>query len=137
MTEQELNFAEMVDKLAKPGKEIVRELTGSDAHLLHMAIGISGEAGELLDCIKKLVIYRKPFTAATLENIVEELGDLEFYIQGIRSALQITRPSVLRANMEKLLGKRYSQGTYSNEQAIERADKQESADDTQNDSGAN
>ncbi len=46
-------YSEMVAALAKPGEKIASELTGEDAHLIHMAIGISGESGELLDAIKK------------------------------------------------------------------------------------
>lgn len=38
-----------------------------------MATGVSGEAGELLDAVKKSVVYKKPLDR---ENVVEELGDL-------------------------------------------------------------
>lgn len=44
-------YREMVLVLAKPGADIVATLTSEDAHLLHMAVGISGEAGELLDAV--------------------------------------------------------------------------------------
>jgi NTP pyrophosphatase (non-canonical NTP hydrolase) len=47
----------MVKALVKSGEVIANEMTGSNAHLLHMAVGIAGEAGELLDAIKKAVIY--------------------------------------------------------------------------------
>ena len=36
----------LVFELAKPGKDIVDELTPMQAFALHMAIGVSGEAGE-------------------------------------------------------------------------------------------
>ncbi len=48
-----INFEDMVRALAKPGEKIAAEITGLDAHLLHMIVGISGESGELLDAIKK------------------------------------------------------------------------------------
>ena len=112
-------FEEMVKGLAKNGDTIAEELTGADAHLAHMAIGISGEAGELLDAIKKATIYRKPID---LENVVEELGDLEFYMEGLRQGLGITREETLDANIEKL-GKRYNGLKYSDESAQNRADK--------------
>lgn len=108
----------LVFELAKPGQDIVDELTPMQAFALHMAIGVSGEAGELLDAIKKFAIYQKPLD---LENVVEELGDIEFYLQGIRQAFCIDREDVLQANIEKLR-KRYGQ-TYSNAAAIARADK--------------
>lgn len=68
-------YRDFVRSLAKPGNEIVSEITPIDAHRLHMAIGISGEAGELLDAIKKATIYRKPLDIA---NVREECGDLLF-----------------------------------------------------------
>lgn len=108
----------MVKALAKPGKDIVESLTPEDAHNLHMAVGIVGEAGELIDAIKKAVIYRKPLDR---ENVVEELGDLEFYMEGLRQGLNITREETLAENVEKL-SVRYGK-TYSNEAAQTRADK--------------
>ena len=84
-----------------------------------MAVGVSGEAGELLDGIKKASIYNKPLDR---QNIVEELGDIEFYLEGIRQGAGITRQETIDANIEKLKA-RYSAGTYSNKAAQERADK--------------
>ena len=113
------NHAALVANLAKPGQDIVNIMTPEVAHLLHMVVGISGESGELLDAIKKAAIYCKPIDR---ENVIEELGDLEFYMQGLRAGLGITREQTLEANIAKL-SRRYSAGTYSNEQAQARADK--------------
>ncbi|MDR8269105.1 nucleotide pyrophosphohydrolase, partial [Acinetobacter baumannii] len=55
---------------------------------------------------------------------IEELGDLEFYMERIRQIIGVSREETIAANMAKL-GKRYSKGTYSNEQAQARADKVE------------
>ena len=103
--------AEMVEKLAKTGVEILQEMDAGQMHLLHMAVGISGESGELLDAVKKAAVYQKPIDR---ENIIEELGDLEFYIQGLRQALFISREETLEANMKKL-AKRYEGFNYSNQ----------------------
>lgn len=115
----EKDFAEMVASLSKPGEQIKNELTPKQAHLLHMVVGISGEAGELLDAVKKHVIYQKPLN---IINVAEELGDLEFFLEGIRSALGISRDEVLAKNITKL-SVRYLSGAYSNQQAQQRADK--------------
>lgn len=119
----EKTHAEMVADLSKPGQDIIDSLTPEKAHALHMAVGVAGEAGELLDAIKKHVIYNKPIDR---ENVVEELGDLEFYMEGLRSKLGITREETLTANYEKLALKRYKNG-YSDQAAQERADKAEEA----------
>lgn len=87
--------------------------------MLHAAVGISGEAGELIDAIKKTWVYKKPLDRA---NLIEELGDLEFYLQALRLELGINRRIVLEANMAKLL-KRYPTG-YTDAAAQARADKQ-------------
>lgn len=112
--------SEMVQVLCKSGELIRSELTAQDAHNLHMVVGISGEAGELLDAIKKAVIYRKPID---MENVIEELGDLEFYMEGLRQSFGITRSQTLSHNITKL-SKRYEGLKFTNEAAQLRADKQ-------------
>ena len=78
---------EMVTGLAKRGEDIVSELTPLSAHLLHMAVGIAGEAGELCEAI-----YSKDSVSdIDKENVIEELGDLEFYLEGLRQGLQLAR----------------------------------------------
>ena len=112
-------FDEMTLALAKDGQDIINDLTPEKADLLHMAVGVSGEAGELLDAVKKAVIYNKEMD---LENVIEELGDLEFYMSKIRQIVGITREEILKQNIDKL-SIRYAKGKYSNDQAQERADK--------------
>jgi NTP pyrophosphatase (non-canonical NTP hydrolase) len=109
----------MIAALAKPGVDILATLTPEKAHIVHMVLGVSGEAGELLDAIKKAAIYNKPLDR---ENVVEELGDLEFYMEGLRQGLGITREETITANKKKL-SIRYAGGKYSDKAAQERADK--------------
>ena len=116
-----IQHKKMVAGLAKPGTTILKELTPSGAHLLHMCMGISGEAGELVDAIKKSIFYCKELD---YENVIEELGDLEFYLEGLRQGLGLTREQCIRSNVVKL-GKRYKGHEYSDQQASERADKNE------------
>lgn len=112
------DYGDMVASLKKHGDLILSEINGQQMDALHMAVGLSGEAGELLDCIKKWVVYQKPLD---MENLTEELGDIEFYLEGIRQCLAIDRELVLAKNETKLR-KRYGD-KYSNTKAIERADK--------------
>lgn len=115
---QIIKHDEMVKALAKDGQAIINSLDGNKAHAIHMAIGIAGESGELLDAIKKHVIYNKPLDR---DNVVEELGDLEFYMEGLRQGLGISREETIQGNIAKL-GVRYANG-YSDKAAQERADK--------------
>jgi hypothetical protein len=61
---------ELVRALAKPGEDVLLSLDAHKCHMLHMAVGLSGEAGELLE-------------AVTEENMLEELGDAFFYLEGL------------------------------------------------------
>lgn len=56
-------------------------------NLLHMASGLESEAGELLDAIKKIVIYRKDVGDINVKNSIawnvrEEVGDLCWFQTG-------------------------------------------------------
>jgi NTP pyrophosphatase (non-canonical NTP hydrolase) len=115
----QIEYSDMVRVLAKDGNEIAENMSGEEAHLLHMAVGVSGEAGELIDAVKKAVIYRKPLDR---ENVIEELGDIEFYLEGLRQGVGVTREETLNANKAKL-GKRYEGFKYSDNAAQTRADK--------------
>ena len=115
------SFQQMAFDLSKSGAEIAALLTEGEADLWHMATGVAGEAGELLDAVKKHVVYKRELDR---ENVVEELGDLRFYMAGIMNRLGITEEEILAHNNAKL-SKRYAAGSYSNEAAIERADKVE------------
>lgn len=110
---------DMVRRLAKPGAQIKTLLSPSQADLWHHATGIATEAGELLDAAKKVAIYQ---LSPDRENIIEELGDLEFYMAGVRNNLGITREETLVHNMEKL-ARRYPHYEYSDGKATTRADK--------------
>lgn len=112
--------AGMVKRLVKPSVTIKEELSARDCNLVHAILGISGEVGELLDAIKKNTIYRKPLDKV---NVIEELGDLEFYLEMLRQELGLSREECLQANIDKL-SKRYDAGKYTNLAAIARADKQ-------------
>lgn len=113
------DYTQMVRSLKKSGEAMKEEVTPQDLDTLHMAVGISGESGELLDAIKKAVIYRKPLDR---ENVIEELGDLEFYMEGLRDVLGISREETLEANKDKL-SERFEGLKYSDKGAQERADK--------------
>lgn len=106
----------LVARLVKHPSKICLNLRG--VNLIHMILGISGEAGELVDAVKKHTIYGRELD---VQNVIEELGDLEFYMEGLRQELGLSREDILDANIKKLQ-KRYADG-YSDKAAHERADK--------------
>lgn len=88
------------------------------AMLNHAALGIAGEAGELVDAIKKHTIYGRELDK---ENLIEELGDLFFYMNVIMEMKKFTLDEVIEHNISKL-DKRYEKG-FTKEEAKERKDK--------------
>lgn len=107
-----LSYSEFVASLAKP-------MGTQTLDALHGAVGLSGEAGEMLDAIKKVWVYNKE---PDLTNIIEELGDLRFYWQMLLNTFNLTEQQILDANVLKLQ-KRYK-GGYSDAAAQARADKE-------------
>ena len=98
------------------------KLQSFDLMQLHGALGVAGEAGELADAIKKHVIYGKTLDRL---NVIEELGDLRFYMQALMNLYQIDEQTVLQYNARKL-GERYKGMVYSDADAIARKDKGDS-----------
>lgn len=74
-------YADFVKALKKPGDDIIVTLTGQQADLLHMAIGLSGEVAELLEPFS--ASYQFPEVLIDRANVIEELGDIEFFLEGI------------------------------------------------------
>lgn len=120
MTKDMIPYHQMVAILTKPGEQIRADLTAEQCHLIHHTLGILGEAGEIVDTVKKHCIYNQPLNR---ENLIEELGDLEFYLEGLRQSVNISRGEVLDHNQDKL-SKRYPNFQYSDVKAKERLDKQ-------------
>ena len=106
------------DLVAKSFKKI--DGVHGQQELLHAALGLAGEVGELIDSIKKHVFYEQPLD---LENCIEELGDIEYYLGALRRNLHIGRLRTLESNITKL-EKRYPGRKFTTAAAFERADKQ-------------
>lgn len=97
---------------------------------LHSALGLVEEAGELAGCIKKNVIYNKLLLEHMKEDgktlithIIEEAGDVLFYLQAVLNQYNLDFQYVLQYNANKL-GTRYAGLTYSDESANLRKDKE-------------
>jgi NTP pyrophosphatase (non-canonical NTP hydrolase) len=86
--------------------------------LLHAALGLAGEAGEVVEHVKKAMYYGKPLDEAKLK---EEAGDLLWYIAApLCRALGCTLDELASANVAKLR-KRYPE-KYTDCDAIARVD---------------
>jgi NTP pyrophosphatase (non-canonical NTP hydrolase) len=87
--------------------------------LVHAALGIGGESGEIVDIIKKAYVYHKPIDKTAL---LEELSDILHYIVMMCNVYEWALDDVMEFNMAKLK-KRYPDG-YSHANALARKDKE-------------
>lgn len=101
-------------------ERLFKEMGSEEATAMHAGVGIAGEAGEILDSLKKTWVYNKPLDRA---NVIEEIGDMLFYTRKLMDMMGVDLTEVLNANMVKL-NKRYPSGKYSDAEAQARADKE-------------
>ncbi len=81
------------------------------------ATGLAGEAGEVVDHIKKVVFHRH---ALDRDKMKKELGDTLWYLTALCTKFGFSLEDVMQANIEKLK-KRYPNG-YNSEDSISRMD---------------
>ena len=79
--------------------------------LMTAAFGISAEAGEFTEVIKKIFLQGKPYNDDNVFHLKRELGDICWYIAQACMALDTTFEEVLQMNYEKLSA-RYPEGTF-------------------------
>ena len=70
------------------------------------ALGIAGEAGEVVDTVKKVLYHSHGLDVSALSK---EMGDLLWYVTLLCETVGLTLDDVMRANVEKLR-KRYPDG---------------------------
>ena len=66
---------------------------------MHMVLGISTEAGELLDAYKKHFAYGKELDKT---NVGEEIADIMWYVSNLCRMLNIDMEEMLQRNIAKL-----------------------------------
>lgn len=67
---------DMVLRLNKPAAVILETLTEEKINILHMAVGIAGEAAELMTA-------SLDESGIDIDNLKEECGDFEYYLRGL------------------------------------------------------
>lgn len=82
---------------------------------LHMVMGISTEAGELLDAYKKHFAYGKELDVV---NVGEEIADIMWYVSNLCRIKGINLEEMLQRNIDKLKA-RYP-NKFSQEKALNR-----------------
>ena len=101
-----LDFAIMTTRLAK------LEANGvNTTQLMTAALGLTAEAGEFTEVVKKIVFQGKPYNDENVFHMKRELGDICWYLAQACMALETTFDEVIEMNVEKLEA-RYPGGSF-------------------------
>ena len=101
------DFAALLTRLT----ELEASADADVPRLMTAAFGISAEAGEFTEVIKKIFLQGKPYNKDNVFHLKRELGDICWYIAQACMALDTTFEEVLQMNYEKLSA-RYPEGTF-------------------------
>lgn len=84
--------------------------------IINGAMGLNGEAGEVIDIIKKFMYQGHEFD---VKKIKDELGDVLWYVNLCADAIGYTLEDIAKTNINKL-EKRYPQGYFRAEDSVNR-----------------
>tara|TARA_B100001939_G_scaffold263744_1_gene230947 strand:- start:963 stop:1364 length:402 start_codon:yes stop_codon:yes gene_type:complete len=92
----------------------IQELEGQgfpSERLLTAAVGMSAEAGEFTEVVKKIVFQGKPVNEENLFHLKRELGDIMWYVAQACMGLDTTIDEIIEMNVDKLKS-RYPGGNF-------------------------
>jgi NTP pyrophosphatase (non-canonical NTP hydrolase) len=92
----------------------IQELRGEgfETHrLLTAAVGMSAEAGEFTEVVKKIIFQGKPVNEDNMFHLKRELGDIMWYVAQACMGLNVSLDEVIEMNVDKLKA-RYPGGEF-------------------------
>ena len=89
----------------------LREQEFPTERLLTAAVGMSAEAGEFTEIVKKIIFQGKPVNEENLFHMKRELGDIMWYVAQACMGLDTSIDEIIEMNVEKL-EKRYPGGSF-------------------------
>lgn len=99
------------------GDESHQANPGTRDHFSMVGLGITGEAGEFADLVKKILFHGH---VTDIQKLKKELGDVLWYVQEGARAAGLTLDDVAKANLDKL-ALRYPEGRFSVVRSRQRA----------------
>ena len=79
--------------------------------LLTAALGLTAEAGEFTEVVKKIILQGKPYNEENAFHMKRELGDICWYLAQACMALDTTFDEIIEMNVDKLKA-RYPGGEF-------------------------
>lgn len=91
------------DEYQKQALRTYKGPSSPEQMLTNGALGLAGEAGEVADLLKKHLYPSKPGDGAqTFSAIVDELGDVLWYLALVSTAVGVTLEQLAERNVAKL-----------------------------------
>ena len=101
------DFAQLLSRMT----ELEANHDADVPRLLTAALGMTAEAGEFTEVVKKIVLQGKPYIEENVFHMKRELGDICWYIAQACMALDTNFREIMEMNYEKLSA-RYPEGTF-------------------------
>ena len=101
------NYADLISRLS----QLEVESDADVPRLLTAALGMTAEAGEFTEVVKKIFLQGKPYNEENVFHLKRELGDICWYLAQACMALDTNFEEVLQMNFDKLSA-RYPEGTF-------------------------
>jgi NTP pyrophosphatase (non-canonical NTP hydrolase) len=101
------NYADLVSRLS----QLEVEFDVDVPRLLTAALGMTAEAGEFTEVVKKIFLQGKPYNEENAFHLKRELGDICWYLAQACMALDTNFEEVLQMNFDKLSA-RYPEGAF-------------------------
>ncbi len=101
------NLPVLISRMTKLDVEDDADVT----RLLTAALGLSAEAGEFTEVVKKIILQGKPYSEDNVFHLKRELGDICWYMAQALMALDSNFNEILEMNYEKLSA-RYPEGHF-------------------------
>ena len=101
------DFAQLLARMT----ELEAENDADVPRLLTAALGMTAEAGEFTEVVKKIILQGKPYTEENVFHMKRELGDICWYIAQACMALDTNFREIMEMNYEKLSA-RYPEGAF-------------------------
>ena len=79
--------------------------------LLTAALGLTAEAGEFTEVVKKIILQGKPYNEDNIFHMKRELGDICWYLAQACMALDTSFDEIMEMNVDKLKS-RYPGGEF-------------------------
>ena len=89
--------------------------------LLTAALGLTAEAGEFTEVVKKIILQGKPYNEDNVFHMKRELGDICWYIAQACMALDTSFDEIIEMNVDKLKA-RYPGGEFDVHKSENRAE---------------